>query len=103
MNLSQADLANMVGVQEATIGRHEQGKNLPENMWGRAFLLERVADAGCPRRVLGLPEYQSSLVTAESLPVDEDLLAAYLRAQAERAERRGDESQPSDGDGANPH
>lgn len=103
MNLSQADLAKMVGVQEATIGRHEQGKNLPDNMWGRAFLLERIADAGCPRRVLGLPEYQSSLVTAESLPVDEDLLAAYLRAQAERAERRGDESQPSDGDGANPH
>ncbi len=102
MNLSQADLAKMVGVQEATIGRHEQGKNLPDNMWGRAFLLERIADAGCPRRVLGLPD-ELSLLTADNLPVDADLMAAYLRAQAERAERGGDEDPPSGDGAANPH
>jgi len=93
MDLSQADLAKMIGVQEATIGRHEKGQNLPDNPWGRAFLLERIADAGCPRRVLGLPEEHSSLVTASSLPVDADLMAAYLRSQAERAERSSDEPQ----------
>ena len=92
MNLSQADLAKMVGVQEATIGRHEKGQNLPDNPWGRAFLLERIADAGCPRRVLGLPE-QPSLLTQANQPVDEDLLAAYLRSQAERLERSSDEPQ----------
>lgn len=102
MNLSQAQLAEKIGVQEATIGRHEKGVNLPDNPWGRAYLLERVASAGCPRRVLGLPEFQSSLLTAGSLPVDVDLLAAYLRAEAERAEREDDETPPSDGDGVNP-
>ena len=101
MDLSQADLAKMVGVQEATIGRHENGQNLPDNMWGRAYLLERIAGAGCPRRVLGLPEWQLSLVTGDNLPVERDLLAAYLRAESERAARLSDEVEPSDGDGAN--
>jgi DNA-binding XRE family transcriptional regulator len=96
MGLSQAQLAEMIGVQEATIGRHENGQNMPDNMWARAYLLERVADAGCPRRVLGLPEFELSLLTSERLPVDADLLAAYLRAQAEHAERRGDEAEPSE-------
>jgi transcriptional regulator with XRE-family HTH domain len=102
MNLSQAELAKMIGVQEATIGRHEKGQNLPDNMWGRAYLLERVADAGCPRRVLGLPEFELSLLTSDRLPVDADLLAAYLRAQAEHAERQDDEAGRSDGDDSTP-
>ncbi len=98
MGLSQAELAEMIGVQEATIGRHENGQNVPDNMWARAYLLERVAEAGCPRRVLGLPEFELSLLTSDRLPVDADLLAAYLRAQAEHAERQDGESEQSEDD-----
>jgi DNA-binding XRE family transcriptional regulator len=98
MGLSQAELAKMVGVQEATIGRHENGQNVPDNMWARAYLLERVAEAGCPRRVLGLPEFELSLLTSDRLPLDADLLAAYLRAQAEHAERQDGEAGPSEDD-----
>jgi len=97
MQFSQEDLAEKLEINAATIGRHENAENLPENPWGRAYLLERLAALGCSRAVLGLPPMQS-LALAEDQPIDPDLLAAYLRAEAERSGRAQPESPPSSGD-----
>lgn len=96
MRLSQEQLADKLDVNAATIGRHENNENIPDNPWARAFLLERLAKLGCPRAVLGLPP-TPSLALAANQPIDPDLLAAYLRAEAERSDRAQSESQQSNG------
>jgi transcriptional regulator with XRE-family HTH domain len=98
MRLSQDELAQQLEVNGATVGRREAGA-VPDNAWERAYLLEQVAELGCPRGVLGLPP-TSSLVISTDLPVDPDLLRAYLRAEEEaldRSQRR--RRQSSDGEG----
>lgn len=97
MAISQDELAEKLGVNGATVGRREAGA-LPDNAWDRAYLLEQVADLGCPRGVLGLPP-TSSLVLSTDLPVDADLLRAFLRAEAEALDRSQRPSRPSS-DGA---
>lgn len=97
MSLSQDELAKRLQVNGATVGRREAGA-VPDNAWERAYLLEQVADLGCPRGVLGLPP-TSSLVVSTDLPVDPDLLRAYLRAEAEAVGRVPRPSPQSDGEG----
>lgn len=97
MGLSQAELAERIGVQEATIGRRENAQNIPDNAWGRAYLLEQLAKAGCPRDVLGLPAHRSLLMSGD-IPVDLELALAAIRQEGDRAARLQSESEQS-GDG----
>lgn len=86
--LSQAELAERLGVSEATVNRHEQGKNLPADPFGRAKLLEDLWMLGCPRGVLGLPEdFSLASANADDLEAMRGALEEVVRVQRERRSR----------------
>lgn len=74
LGFTQAELAEKLGITEASVGRHERGENLGEHPWAWAYLLEQLADLGCDRRVLGLPSASSLRQEPEA---DPDSVATY--------------------------
>lgn len=94
LKITQAELAERLGVSEATVRRHEQGRNLPEDPHGRAFLLEQLASLGVPRSLLGLPPETYSLYAANPDEVAEMMNAAEAVAEIERERRARTDGEP---------
>ena len=57
LGFTQDELGKRLGVTSMTIRRRERDvdNSMPDDPWSRAFLLEQLADLGCPRSILGLP------------------------------------------------
>ena len=93
LDLSQEELAARLGVSAATVNRHEQGKNLPTDPFGRAKLLEDLWMLGCPRGVLGLPE-DFSLASANAGDLEQMRAALEAVSKVERERRSRSDGEP---------
>lgn len=97
LKLTQAELADRLGVSEATVRRHEQGENLPDDAHGRAALLEVMATLGVPRNLLGLPEaYSLFAANPEEVAQMQGAIEAVQGIERERRARTDGEPDKTD-------
>jgi transcriptional regulator with XRE-family HTH domain len=88
LGLTQKQLGEAIDVTAMTIRRREQclPNSMPDNAWQRAYLLEQLADLGCPRDVLGLPS-TTSLQVEGPAPTDLKTAEEAIRAAELRVAR----------------